>query len=212
WPSERNGARTAGATEGRARTSLSAYLPEIFARKVIAAKLQAVDNQERRMNNLMSDLRLKSFEKVLRAYTVAGGSLGDIIDGGAGAGLKSKAMLAEMPPGTIYHAFEPFPGNHRFFQNLDEHIRLIPKALAEQRKPSAFRGSSRVQADSHWGQQNMEGYSSVGRLVDKDVPGAFEVSCVRADEEIAEISRVGTVKLDLQGGELNALQGMTRFL
>ena len=77
-----------------------------------------------------------------------------------------------------------------------------------------FRVPSVVPEDSEWGRAGLVGYSSVGYLApgpamsDKDLV----VPCVAADDVVGDTSNVGFIKLDLQGGELGALQGMRRIL
>ncbi len=63
-----------------------------------------------------------------------------------------------------------------------------------------------------WGKRGMIGYSSMGYLRQTEGPNTIVVDCVRADDIVAESEEVGFVKLDLQGGELNALKGMPRIL
>lgn len=166
------------------------------------------------MNELFAAMKVDSFTKVLKAYHQAGVSVGDIIDGGAGAGFTAKAMLSVLDKNTKCFAFEPFPGNHRFFEGLDPRIILVKKALAEVSKASRFVVSSVVAEGSSWGGGKLEGYSSVGFLTDEEtkVGTYYDVECVRADEQIPDESDIGAIKLDLQGGELNALRGMTKWL
>lgn len=159
------------------------------------------------MNELLSLKRVASFEALLSAYRKAGIVLRGAIDGGAGCGSTAKAMLPFIE-GEI-HAFEPFPGNHRFFTELDPRIRLIQKALSDMNRTMAFRVSHVVTEDSDWGKRGMSGYSSVGYLVEKPADNDLSVESVRADSFISEVD---FVKLDLQGGELCALQGMGGFL
>jgi len=160
------------------------------------------------MNDLLSALRLNSFERVLAAYHRAGMPLRDMIDGGAGSGSTAKQML-KYATGTVY-AFEPFPGNHRFFNGIDARIRLVPKALADENRAMSFRVSSTVSEDSEWGRRGLTGYSSVGYLTAAPAENDISVECIRADRIISE--GVDFVKLDLQGGEMAALKGMTGFL
>ena len=165
------------------------------------------------MNEMMATKQISSFETLLGAYHEAGVEIEFALDGGAGAGHTAQRMLDHLRGGTVY-AFEPFPGNHRFFEGRDARIVLFKNALAAKSKTMTFRVPGVVSADSAWGQGAMEGYSSLGYLVDDsdDEPAHtdIEVDCVRADEVIA--SRIDFVKLDLQGGELAALRGMTGFL
>jgi FkbM family methyltransferase len=159
----------------------------------------------RTVGDLLSEQRVSSFGTLLRAYRDAGHELRNGVDGGAGSGSTAKAM-ARCLSGDVY-AFEPFPGNYRFFVGADPRVRLMPFALASEPGRRSFAVSSTVSADSEWGQRGMEGYSSVGRLVED---GDFTVECVRADDAVTQ--PVDFVKLDLQGGELDALKGMPRIL
>jgi len=166
------------------------------------------------MNGLMSAMKVRTFDRLLKAYQAGGTVFHDAIDGGAGSGKTAQEMLGYMSADSTVYAFEPFPGNHRFFANCDSRIKLIPKALAEISKEMSFLVTSTVNTDSVWGRRGMEGYSSVGKLIDgAGQPGKIlSVECTRADNEIPKISKIGFIKLDLQGGELNALKGCTEFL
>jgi FkbM family methyltransferase len=159
-----------------------------------------------KVGDVLSEKRVLSFEPLLAAHDAAGLPLRCALDGGAGSGSTSRDILRHLS-GSVY-AFEPFPGNHRFFDGAAEGVRLIPKALADIRGSASFRVSSVVEADSVWGRWGMEGYSSSGRLADD---GDLTVECVRADDEIPEGAPIDFVKLDLQGGELGALKGMPRI-
>ncbi len=167
------------------------------------------------MNDLMSVKRISSFETILAAYKKAEIDLGNALDGGAGSGATARKMLKYLSEDAHIYAFEPFPGNHKFFQGVDHRIELIPKALAESKKIMSFYISTTVAEDSTWGKNNMTGYSSVGYLREMDSeknPKVIKVDCVRADEAVSINKHVGFIKLDLQGGELNALKGMPRLL
>lgn len=167
------------------------------------------------MNDLFSALRLSDFAPLLQAYRAAGIGILAMIDGGAAAGAATRKLLKCADPGAVCYAFEPFPGNHRFLENLGPHVVVRKEALAEKSKVSTFQVSSVVSADSAWGHKGLEGYSSVGFLTEKPQSGnrlTLEVSCVRADAVVDPATPVDFVKLDLQGGELNALRGMTGFL
>lgn len=172
------------------------------------------------VNELLSVKRVDSLVQLLSAYRKAGIKLLNAIDGGAGAGHLSSEMLGYLEEDGKVFAFEPFPGNHRFFTAHDERIVLIPEALADERKQMKFHVPSVVSEESAWGRRGMAGYSSGGRLIEKD-PGikrllknpaakTIVVDCVMADDVVAD--RIDFVKLDLQGGELNALKGMSRIL
>lgn len=172
------------------------------------------------MNELLSRMRINSFRTILSAYQKAGIELHSAIDGGAGSGATATEMLPYLSRDCVVHAFEPFVGNHRFFEGRDAKIRLIKKALSDRNTTMTLSVPHVVPADSTWGRGRMEGYSSAGRLVGASTsaqagPGNsrdLAVECVRADDELQRESRIGFVKLDLQGGELHALQGMRGLL
>src|SRR5688572_17318635 len=146
------------------------------------------------MNELLSARRVSSFEPILAAYKKAGIELRSSIDGGAGAGYTATQIIGNTS-GAVY-AFEPFPGNHRFFGKLDPRIKLIPKALYHENSRMSFRVSSVVSAESEWGRRGMTGYSSLGYLVNERKDDDLQVECVRADKVIKE--PIDFVKLDLQ--------------
>jgi uncharacterized NAD(P)/FAD-binding protein YdhS len=114
------------------------------------------------MNEMLSALKVSSFEQLLSAYRKAGIDLHSCLDGGAGSGSTAKSMLRHLTDQSSIYAFEPFPGNHRFFVDCDPRIKLIPSALAEISKKMNFYVSSLVTEDSVWGERGMAGYSSVG--------------------------------------------------
>ena len=152
--------------------------------------------------------------KLLCAYAKAGINLNSFIDGGAGSGNTAMEMAEYLSNSAYIYAFEPFPGNQKFFESLDPRIKLFSSALSDFEGKANFYVSSVVSEDSAWGKKGMAGYSSVGFLSDSHSGQAnsIMVDCVRADEAINETEKIGFVKLDLQGGELKALQGMKRIL
>lgn len=174
-------------------------------------------NLSRRANPMLAKLRVGAIETLYDAYAAAGMPIRDSIDGGAGAGHLTAKMLPRST-GTVY-AFEPFPGNHRFLHEA-ERVVLMRDALAESETERSFYVPSVVSPDSAWGQRGMAGYSSVGALVNEDRAAQcremnkgelLRVRCVAADEVIPQSARIDAIKLDLQGGELNALKGMKRL-
>ena len=168
------------------------------------------------MNDLMSLMRVNTFEELMSAYRCSGYSFRVALDGGAGQGEATEEILRNMESDAVCHAFEPFPGNHRFFEQLnDPRVILHKRALANDRGQHDFLVTSVVKADSAWGAEGKEGYSSVGHLVHGAPNGGvnpggqlLSVETVRADDFID--SAADFIKLDLQGGELPALKGMER--
>lgn len=166
------------------------------------------------MDRLLSQNGINSFKPILEAYAGAGVTIGNCIDGGAGSGRTARNMLPALADNAVCYAFEPFEGNHRFYKGLDKRVILRKEALAEAEKDCCFHVSSVVAAESEWGRRGMAGYSSVGRLVDDAdaSPASTRVRCVAADDIVPENRPIGFIKLDLQGGELNALKGMRRVM
>ena len=169
---------------------------------------------------LLSRNRIDEFSTILAAYAGAGIDLGNFVDGGAGAGKTALKMLPYLGEESRIFAFEPFPGNHRFFvkedflKATDRKFTLIKKALSSRASRQTLKVSSVMSEKDYWGSKlDRLGYSSAGRLSDGRPTGQHDVvvDCVRLDDELAGTD-VGFVKLDLQGGELNALQGMGSML
>jgi len=168
------------------------------------------------MNELMSIKHLCDFVVVLEAYKKAKIDLHNALDGGAGWGETSNSIAKVLKKTGKVYAFEPFIGNHKFFKNYDKRIVLVQKALAENNQKKRFIVNSSVSEDSVWGRRGMTGYSSLGHICRTEQESldvrSLEVEGVRADDEIPVSERIGFVKLDLQGGELNALKGMPRIV
>lgn len=169
---------------------------------------------------LLSQLRIGGVEEMFDAYAKAGKPIRDSIDGGSGAGRLSRKMM-ERSTGTVF-AFEPFPGNHRFYTEDLARIRLYRAALADEPGKKSFFVGSTVESDSTWAKERgLEGYSSVGYLADEELaskrqeknPDAqvLTVKCIAADQSLPIARPIDVVKLDLQGGELDALKGMERI-
>jgi FkbM family methyltransferase len=110
------------------------------------------------------------------------------------------------------YAFEPFPGNHRFFDGRDPRIILRKQALAERCDVVTFHVPAVVSEDSEWGRRGMAGYSSGGRIAPQGPGLNFEVEAVAGDEAVPDPTDIDFVKLDLEGGEVNALAGMSVVL
>ncbi len=167
------------------------------------------------IHSLFATLKLNEFSDLLEAYIKAGYRFQHMIDGGAGFGSAAREMLPLLSAGGSIYCFEPFPGNHRFFADMPPQVKLIRKALAAENGKQRFYVRATVNSGSDWGQRGMEGYSSLGKLVDNDFQSGennvFEVEKVAADAQIPASETIDFVKLDLQGGEQNALDGMKRI-
>lgn len=159
------------------------------------------------MNDFLSFKKINTFEQLLAAYRKAFGKNDfDALDGGGGSCVTAKQMANHLELGSKIYVFEPFPGNHRFFNPSETQITLMRSALAAENGSMAFRVSSVVDENSTWGKKGMAGYSSVGYLVTgQPTESDILVECVRADDVIPETANIGFIKLDLQGGEFELL-------
>ncbi|MEM9610540.1 MAG: FkbM family methyltransferase [Actinomycetota bacterium] len=140
----------------------------------------------------------------------------DFLDGGAGSGDTARKMLEFGLPSSRCYAFEPFVGNLPFFEDRDERVVLFEQALGKVNSSGVLFVSSIVEQGDTWAARGLQGYSSVGRLVASDRQERsekhFDVEVVRADDVIPEDANVDFVKLDLQGGESAAIEGMPRIM
>lgn len=140
------------------------------------------------------------------------------LDVGAAAGIITKRIIESGSSKTQVMAFEPFPGNHSYFlENTRGYqgVLLVKKAVSNQSGSATFHVPSIVK-DQQTVYGNMPGYSSVGfleggfnceRQALNNTTDASELSVetVVLDEIID--SHVDFMKMDIQGGEFNALKG-----
>lgn len=168
------------------------------------------------INDLMS--RLPGFHHNIIYDLISYQDLRMCLDVGAAGGIITQRILKAGSEKTTIVAFEPFPGNHQYFsQNTQGHdgVTLIKKAVSDCTGTATFHVPSVVQGtEKLYGE--MLGYSSVGFLTDgfgserqllNDTPDAseFSVETVAISDVIS--SHVDFMKMDIQGGEFNALQG-----
>jgi len=134
------------------------------------------------------------------------------LDIGAAAGIFTKLMRARSPSSRVF-AFEPFPGNHPFFENNvadDSEVTLFKSAVTNAKSRVRFRVPSTVKGNEP-GWSNYEGYSSLGHVVESESStDTIIVESLALDDIIHE--HVGFCKVDIQGGEYNALMGSRRLL
>jgi FkbM family methyltransferase len=182
---------------------------------------------------LLSRAEIFSFDTILRARASALGPLSVSIDGGAGWGDTAKTIIESTADDGVVHAFEPFPGNHRFFNDCDSRIKLYKFAIADQEGSATFVVPQVVQASDAWADKGMSGYSSVGYLQGanqdplwkrtarqlRDVvqttskPGMQSIDVkVTTVSKTVSAAHIDFVKLDLQGAELKALIGFGGLL
>ena len=168
---------------------------------------------------------------VLELFKDSYGPLKFSIDGGAGWGDTATTLANYSDINAVIHAFEPFSKNHRFFDELDKRIRLHKCALSDHKRHELFIMPSRVTSNNQWSNRGLDGYSSLGYLSKRpmalaylsylkqmvkaasvlkfnDMPSIKMIECVSIDQQFAG-QQIDFVKLDLQGGEFDALRGAT---
>ncbi len=146
---------------------------------------------------------LGSYEAEVQQLLVARVRPGAVVyDLGANAGFFTllAARLAG-PTGKVY-AFEPLPANLEILRrhvalNRCANVTVVPAAVSDRD-----------------GRARFEGAGSTARLAGDTAAGAIDVATVRIDSLIArgELAPATLVKLDVEGGELAALQGMAGLL
>ena len=164
------------------------------------------------MEHLVQLFKISRFEQILEGYFSLGGELGNMIDGGAGSGSTAMAMynIGRIGnPQTKVYAYEPFVGNHKFFDGCPDNIILRKVALGDSPSEMTLAVSAVVSPDTEWGRRGMAGYSSGGALTENSPSGPYDtvVRVVRADDDIPEKEKIGFVKLDLQGGSYRRYRG-----
>lgn len=171
---------------------------------------------------------LRNFNQILTAYNKLNIKFDLMIDGGAGFGETSNEMLMHLSESGVIHAFEPNRYNHKFFQSNCK-IKLWDKALFSKNSDVQFLISDSVKSNDHWASLGYEGYSSLGKIptIKEKLHYLFKkllingsdnkailqsVSAVRLDELIDDDVIINFAKLDLQGGEYDALIGFGDLL
>ena len=186
------------------------------------------------IDNILSKNKVFNFKDILETRKKFLGLLNFSIDGGAGYGETSKIIAKYTKKDGEVLAFEPFAGNHKFFEGIDPRIKLIKKALYCKNIFKSFTVSKTVSNDDEWAQKGLLGYSSLGFIDNsskfkslilnlKQMLKSFlkpRVSFIKPNKSIVECIRIDSIhnqkidflKLDLQGGELNALIGLGNLI
>ena len=136
-----------------------------------------------------------------------------VIDGGASVGSISKRLCINFP-NAIIHAFEPY---HYHFDSLlklaNENTRIVPiqKAL------SYKNGKNYLYINNESGTNSFLRTNQNGQYIYGDQLneiGKIKVDSISLDEylKVNNISSVDLLKLDLQGGEFDALKGADKYL
>ena len=171
------------------------------------------------MLNLLTKSRISEFEDVLMMIYKSKNPLTSFLDGGAHLGGTSIRMVNRGGPSSKCFSFEPYPPNIELFKYKDDpRIQLYPLALGSKPGISRFFAHHRATASTTQDKSDKlspVGSSVVGRLLTDDEysPSNYvDVSVVRADDVISEDEKIEFIKLDLQGGEYDALLGMSRII
>lgn len=141
---------------------------------------------------------------VLQALIRPGMNVADV---GANVGLLTLACaFATGPTGKVY-AFEPEGGPRRQLLktvklNGLKWVDVSDRAVGDQSGPASFNVSPII------------GHSSLLALPseEQDAARTVQVQVTRLDDAVPENERLDVVKIDVEGGELGVLQGMSRLL
>jgi FkbM family methyltransferase len=146
----------------------------------------------------------EAFERRIAAEEIRMGDV--VLDIGANSGFFTLHFARLVGPEGHVFAFEPDPGNfHLLQQNVQENgygnVTLIPKAV------SNSNGRSRLfLCDSNVGDHRI--YRSAG-----EDRASVEIETIRIDDFLAGSERpVDFIKMDIQGAEMLALEGMENTL
>lgn len=166
----------------------------------------------------MLNLNLNSFSKIVEFLSGTDSNFEFFVDGGAGLGETADLIFRSCirSKGKLL-AFEPNPANvSAFINRFPDHIILLPEALGESSRLASFQTSSTTTKDSS-NPFRAPGTSYVGRLTADSLSNeitTITVPVVRLVDKLKEFRfpRIDFLKLDLQGGELDALIGLDHML
>ncbi len=136
-----------------------------------------------------------------------------MVDCGAAVGGITAKIRANSPESPVI-AFEPFPGNHEHFKKRhagDPHVTLYKAAVGAKPGKASFFTPSTVRSAAR--KKATPGASFVGRLDDKRTPNGekvIEVDVYPLDDVCNE--HVRFLKIDIQGGEVDALEGASKLV
>jgi FkbM family methyltransferase len=123
-----------------------------------------------------------------------------VLDIGAGWGHYSRIASRALGKKGVVYAFEPDPYNFQILVNNTKNlvnVKALPLAVANETGRKTFFMSN------HFGDQGL--YANVtGRKT--------TVTTIRLDDYLSNLAQVDVVKMDIDGGELEALKGMKRLI
>lgn len=174
------------------------------------------------VSNLLGRAKIDCFSGLLERCERIDPSEKVYIDGGAGLGEISERILKSTAGnrGSVV-AFEPNPENIRQFQVTDPRLILVDEALSNEAGTAEFMVTSNtVIRDNDTNRFRQTGTSYVGKLTPdgeterSQTAEYYPVRVCRLDATLKKLGleRADFVKLDLQGGETQALQGLGALL
>lgn len=170
------------------------------------------------VNNLLGRGKVDCFSGLLQRCERLDPSEKVFIDGGAGLGETVEKILWATPhnSGPII-AYEPNPENVSRFAISDPRLTLVDAAISDAAGSAEFMVTSKTakNADNH-NRFHQSGTSFVGKLtpndggVRPDSAEYYPVRICRMDESLRSLGlhKADFVKLDLQGAETQALEGL----
>ena len=169
--------------------------------------------------DLLQYIQISDFSEVMGPYKKLVDKFDVFVDGGAGLGETAAKMMKALPDEEFrIIAFEPNQANVQNFKESDRRITLIPKAMGAEHGQAEFFISQNTQRTSDANKYLVLGTSFVGRLsmnTDTTRQGTrYQVDVVPMAETLRGqgLSSAEFIKLDLQGGELDALKGAREML
>ena len=168
------------------------------------------------MNKLITSLQINKFDELINYWQSLDTEFKILVDGGAGLGETADQMLlASNHTIDKILAFEPNPPNVAAFQISDkEKIELIPSALGARNGEASFQVTSMTK-NLTGSKYLVSGTSFVGKIVESDnTNDNVLVPIVRLEDTMQDrgLDKLDFLKLDLQGGELAALNGVGKYL